>query len=52
MFMLKKFQAIYPHFQGPLTPVESVAMQKKVIEDVTIEDSGDFLSHLGNKEWL
>lgn len=27
-------------------------VQKKVIEKITIEDSGEFLSYLGTKEWL
>ena len=50
--MVKKFQALYPNFKGPITSAESVAMQKEVIETVTIKDSGEFLSHLGTKEWL
>jgi hypothetical protein len=50
--MSKLFQVAKPNFQGPITPAESVIMQKKVIEDVTLEQSGSFLSHFGNKEWL
>ena len=49
---MQKFQALYPNFKGPITPAERVAMQKEVIEKVTIKESGEFLSHLGNKEWL
>ena len=50
--MMKQFQSLYPNFKGPITAAESVALQKEVIEKVTINDSGEFLSHLGNKEWL
>ncbi|PVH75014.1 NAD(P)-binding protein [Cadophora sp. DSE1049] len=40
------------HWPGPMTPLESVEHQMKVIEDLTIEDTGRFLSHWGNKQWL
>lgn len=50
--MMQKFQTLYPNFTGPITPEESVKMQKKVIENLTIKDSGEFLSHRGTKEWL
>ncbi|OBT42028.1 hypothetical protein VE00_07422 [Pseudogymnoascus sp. WSF 3629] len=47
-----KFASIYPHFKGPITPAQSVPLMKKVIDNMTTEDSGAFLSHLGSKEWL
>ena len=47
---MMKFQSIYPDFKGPNSAEESVAMQKNDIEKITIEDSGEFLSHLGTKE--
>ena len=47
---MMKFQRIYPDFKGPNSAEESVAMQKNDIEKITIEDSGEFLSHLGTKE--
>ncbi|KAF2185250.1 NAD(P)-binding protein [Zopfia rhizophila CBS 207.26] len=50
--MTKQFQKYEPSFKGPMTPEQSVAMQLKVIEGVTINDSGAFLSHLGTKRWL
>jgi hypothetical protein len=50
--VMMKFQSIYPDFKGPISAEESVVMPKKVIEKITIEDSGEFLSHLGTKEWL
>ncbi|KAH8807504.1 hypothetical protein F5884DRAFT_342608 [Xylogone sp. PMI_703] len=46
------FKLMDPHFSGSITTTQSVAMQKKVIENTTIEQSGSFLSHHGNKEWL
>lgn len=52
MEMGRKFGAVYPHFKGPVTPAEAVPELKKVIDNITIEDSGAFLSHHGNKEWL
>lgn len=36
----------------PFMPIESVEAQKKIIDGLTIEDSGKFLSHLGNKQWM
>jgi len=50
--MMRDFKAQYPDFAGPITPSESVVMQRKVIESLTIENSGAFLSHHGNKSWL
>jgi len=50
--MVKKFQERAPHWKGPLTPLESVEHQLKVIDGLTIEDSGKFLSHWGDKNWL
>jgi hypothetical protein len=52
MAMFEAFKKVAPHWKGPLTPIESVELQKKVIDGLTIEDSGKFLSHWGNKEWL
>lgn len=50
--LFQKFQIAYPDFKGPSTAAESIAAQKKVIEGVTLEQTGFFLSHKGNKEWL
>ena len=50
--MAQKFQSLYPNFKGPITAADSVAMQNQVIQKVTLEDSGAFLSHLGSKQWL
>jgi hypothetical protein len=52
MVVGQKLKGVYPEFQGPVTPAESIAAQKKVIEDITLEKSGFFLSHKGTKEWL
>ena len=48
----QRFQVAYPGFKGPITAAESVAAQKKVIEGITLAQTGSFLSHKGNKEWL
>lgn len=50
--MMNNFVATYPHFKGPITPAESVVLQKRVIEHLDLKDSGSFLSHLGSKQWL
>jgi hypothetical protein len=50
--LIQKFQVFYPEFKGPITAAESVIAQKKVIESMTLEQTGLFLSHKGNKEWL
>jgi hypothetical protein len=50
--LVKGMKMSTPHWNGPLTPAESVELQKKVIDGLTIEDTGKFLSHWGNKQWL
>lgn len=45
-------QRTKPDWQGPMMPEESVKHQRKVIEDIKVEDSGSFLSHWGNKTWI
>lgn len=52
MALMQKFQVTYPEFKGPVAAAESIAAQKKVIEGITLEQTGFFLSHKGNKEWL
>lgn len=52
MALLQKAQAVYPDFKGPATAAESIAAQKKVIESLTLEQTGSFLSHKGTKVWL
>lgn len=52
MGMLASFRKVYPEFTGPITPEESVTAMRKVIKEITIEDTGAFISHKGNKEWL
>jgi len=50
--MIGKFSKLYPDFTGPITPETSVRMQLEVINRATVNDSGAFISHKGNKEWL
>ena len=48
-----KFKAYAPHFTGPMKAEESVRLMLKVVENATVETyGGDFVSHLGNKQWL
>jgi hypothetical protein len=50
--MMNEFRKHNPEFAGPITPSESVSMQKKVIDGITIENTGAFWSHHGDKNWL
>ncbi|PSS32090.1 hypothetical protein PHLCEN_2v2131 [Hermanssonia centrifuga] len=53
MVMLKKFQQSYPDWDGkPITPETSVKMMLEVINRWEPKDSGAFVSHYGNKQWL
>ncbi|KAK5089760.1 hypothetical protein LTR70_006602 [Exophiala xenobiotica] len=49
-----KFQKYAPHFQGPMTPEESVKAVISVYEKASLAngDGGSFVSHLGTKQWL
>ncbi|PVH94226.1 NAD(P)-binding protein [Periconia macrospinosa] len=50
--MLGGFTQVYPDWKGPLSVEESVEKQLQVIDGLTQEQSGAFLSHLGSKQWL
>lgn len=51
--MVKTFQIGYPDWNGlPISPEESVKMMLNVFDKLELKDSGAFVSHKGNKEWL
>jgi hypothetical protein len=51
--MGSKFKEYAPHFNGPITPEDSVRMQFRVIDKATVQTyGGEFVSHFGNKQWL
>jgi hypothetical protein len=50
--IMSDLRATNPDFTGPITTSESVIMQRKVIDNLTIENTGAFLSHHGNKSWV
>lgn len=50
--MVIAFKQIEPSFEGALTPEQSVKMQLDVINKATVKDTGAFISHHGNKQWL
>ena len=51
--IMEAMKTAAPGFSGvAFTPAESVELQLKVIHEVGPEDSGAFLSHFGNKQWL
>ncbi|KAF2015182.1 NAD(P)-binding protein [Aaosphaeria arxii CBS 175.79] len=41
-----------PTFKGPISMEESVTSMLEVIQKLTIKESGSFLSHHGDKNWL
>ena len=49
---IQNFQRYDKNFTGPISPEESVGLMRKVIEGATLEKSGQFLSHFGNRNWL
>ncbi|KAK7057763.1 NAD(P)-binding protein [Favolaschia claudopus] len=53
MKMLTAAVARYvPDFKGPISPEVSVKMQLEVIERWTVEQSGAFVSHAGDRQWI
>ena len=50
--LIPGIKKIVPEFERPLTPEESVKLQLEVIKNVTVKDSGTFISQHGNKEWF
>jgi len=50
--MATGFKAIYPHWTGPITPAESVGLMLGIIDNLTVKESGKFVSHKNNREFL
>ncbi|KAJ6261653.1 hypothetical protein Dda_2451 [Drechslerella dactyloides] len=57
--MVKMYEAItaifrrtHPDFPGPLTPEQSVNHMLETLKKLTVKDTGRFMSHYGNREWL
>ncbi|KAL5484929.1 hypothetical protein ACEPAI_7571 [Sanghuangporus weigelae] len=50
--MVASFRKAYPDFTGPISPEQSVKAVLGVVDRATIEDTGAFISHKGNQEWL
>ncbi|KAI0764145.1 NAD-binding protein [Trametes elegans] len=51
--MVERFQRYAPDWDGkPISPETSVRLVLGVVERTTPADSGAFLSHFGNKQWL
>ncbi|KAJ7448017.1 hypothetical protein FB451DRAFT_1411581 [Mycena latifolia] len=48
----EKLAVLAPDFKGPITPRTSVEMMLEVIYRWRVEDTGAFVSHHGNQEWL
>jgi hypothetical protein len=45
MEMATTFMKKYPHWTGPISPAESVGMMIRIIDGLTVQDSGKFVSH-------
>jgi len=50
--MAASFKTRYPHWTGPMTPAESVRLMLGIIDNLTVQDSGKFVSHKNNREFL
>ncbi|KAH9895818.1 NAD(P)-binding protein [Cubamyces lactineus] len=51
--MVPKFQKYAPHWDGqPLSPETFVGLMLGIIDKVTLKDTGAFISHWGNQQWL
>ncbi|KAJ7232674.1 hypothetical protein C8J57DRAFT_1383373 [Mycena rebaudengoi] len=50
--LAKSLFKLVPDFKGPITPQESVKLQLGVIYSWTVAETGAFVSHLGNKQWV
>ncbi|KAJ7182775.1 hypothetical protein C8R43DRAFT_868266 [Mycena crocata] len=50
--LVAKIKTFTPDFEGPISPETSVKMQLDVINRWTVEDTGAFVSHFGNKQWV
>ncbi|KAF9469599.1 hypothetical protein BDZ94DRAFT_1303297 [Collybia nuda] len=50
--MITAFKQYDTTFEGAITPEQSVKMQLAVINNVTVKDTGAFISHHGDKRWL
>ncbi|KAF7378311.1 NAD(P)-binding protein [Mycena sanguinolenta] len=48
----ERIRVLLPDFKGPITPKQSVDMMLEVIHRWTVEETGQFVSHHGNKQWL
>lgn len=48
----ERIKAFLPDFKGPITAMQSVDMMLEVIHRWTVEETGQFVSHYGNKQWL
>jgi hypothetical protein len=45
MEMFALFKTMYPHWTGPMTAPESVKLMLGIIDNLTVQDSGKFVSH-------
>lgn len=52
--MLAQFKVYAPHFEGPITPKESVEAVMGVVERASVEEGwgGGFVSQFGDQNWL
>ena len=50
--MIARFKEVYPHFERPFTPEESVTAVLNLVDTYTVKDTGIFVSHKGNREWM
>ncbi|KZP29955.1 NAD(P)-binding protein [Athelia psychrophila] len=50
--LMASLRIIKPDFEGAMTPEKSVSMLLGLVYKWTVEDTGSYVSHYGNKDWL
>jgi hypothetical protein len=50
--VLKAFHKLDPSVNGPIPIAESVSAQLQQLQNLTVENSGMFVTHRGNENWF
>jgi hypothetical protein len=51
-YLLGQFRKYKPDLQGMTQPEEAISLMLEVINNLSIEESGKFVSQFGNQQWL
>lgn len=50
--LIESMRKVKPDAKGPMDPTTSVTAVRKIIDRATIADTGCYVSHKGDKNWL